>query len=113
MDKFDNVYQIMERKGITQKQLADHLNVSEQKVSDWKANRLKSWVKHIDKIAVFLGVTVAECLGLEISEKPADTINGLKEKLFETVMDFDDDMLLKLLDHASLLESAKRGTKGR
>ena len=81
LENFDTILEIMKKKNISQKQLADCLDVSEQKVSDWKANRIRSWVKHIDRIATCLGVTVGECLGISQKEKPADRISGLKEKI--------------------------------
>jgi DNA-binding Xre family transcriptional regulator len=69
MESFDNISIIMVDKNISQKQLADCLGVSEQRVHDWKVGRIKSWTKYIDKIATCLGVTIADCLGV-VTEKP-------------------------------------------
>jgi len=60
---FTNILRIMENKKVTQKQMADYIGVTEQKISDWKAGRLKSYTKHLNKMAECLGVSVDELLG--------------------------------------------------
>lgn len=67
--QFDNILEIMSKKGVTQKQLADALRVSTGKVSDWKKGTISSWNKRLPEIADFLGVSIDELAGNE--KKPA------------------------------------------
>jgi transcriptional regulator with XRE-family HTH domain len=109
LEDFDIIFNIMQSKNVNQKQLADCLGVSEQKISDWKAGRIKSWLKHIDKIAGCLGVTVGECLGVAAhKKKPTDKLSELKESIFDIMEDLSPSELQKLLEYTELLEAARR-----
>ena len=113
MEDFNIVLSLMKKNGVSQKRLADCLGVTEQKVSDWRAGRLKSWLKHIDKIAGCIGVTVGDCLGIEQKEKPTDKISELKSDIYKIMAELDLGELQRLLDHAELLEAVhKNKAKG-
>lgn len=112
MEDFNIVLNLMEKNGVSQRQLADCLGVGESKVSDWRAGRLRSWLKYIDKIAVCIGVTVGDCLGIEQKEKPTDLLDGLKSDLYKIMSQLQGDDLSKLLEHAELLEAARRSREG-
>lgn len=106
MEDFNIILNLMKKNGVSQKQLADCLGVTEQRVSDWRAGRIKSWVKYIDRIATCLGVTVGDCLGIEQKEKPTDEISELKSDIYNVMMNLKQEELQKLLEHAVLLEIA-------
>lgn len=108
MVDFDNVLAIMQSKGITQKQLADKIGVSEQKISDWKSGRIKSYMKYLNKIAEVLDVSIDELSGVEPKETPAENIGGLKKHLFELMADLTPAEEKKLLDYYDLLKAARR-----
>lgn len=107
MEDFNKIYQIMQRVNVNQKQLAEYLGVSEQKISDWKAGRIKSWVKYIDKIAECLGVTIGDCLGVE-KEKPADELSELKSYVINKAEGLGLLELQKLAEHIDLIEAARQ-----
>ena len=44
-------------KGISQKQLVEHLGLKKGTYTAWKANTAESYLKYIDEIALFLGVS--------------------------------------------------------
>lgn len=115
MEDFNKIVKLMNDKGVSQSDLADYLGVGRQKVSDWKRGSIKSWLKYIDKIAECLGVSVGECLGVDVEtkEKTADPLDGLKIRLLSVMEDLSSEELQKLLDHAELLEAARRKPKGR
>lgn len=62
----------------SQLELAQHLGVTQNVVTDWKSGRIKSYTKYIHGIADFLGVSV-EYLRGETDEKgkPPVTDGGL------------------------------------
>ena len=58
MDDFlKRTFALMKEQGKKNKDLADHLGVTPQRVTDWKSGRILSYSKHMDKIAEFLGVS--------------------------------------------------------
>lgn len=69
---------LLSEQGKTQKDLTDHLGITQNAFTDWKSGRIKSWNKHLPQIAEFLGVTV-DCI-LCKTEKPADD-NELPENV--------------------------------
>ncbi len=59
MDDFLNrTFALLKAQGKKHKDLADHLGVSPQRVTDWKSGRIFSYSKYMDRIAEFLGVSV-------------------------------------------------------
>lgn len=47
-------------KDISQKELTERINLKGSAISEWKAGRSRSYMKHLPKIAELLGVTVEE-----------------------------------------------------
>ena len=58
MWNFNIVMDMLKKNNQGQKELALFLGVTEQKISDWKNGRLKSWVKYAPRIAEFFDVPV-------------------------------------------------------
>ena len=59
MDDFlTRTFETLKAQGKKHKDLADHLGISPQRVTDWKSGRILSYSKYMDKIADFLGVSV-------------------------------------------------------
>lgn len=62
----------------SQLELAQHLGVTQNVVTDWKSGRIKSYTKYIHGIAGFLGVSVEYLRGeTDIKEKPPVIDGGL------------------------------------
>ena len=57
------IFEIMEKRNISNKQLADAIGVSPGNVSDWKSGRSKPSAEVLVKIAKFLNVSVDYLLG--------------------------------------------------
>ena len=53
----DRIFEAMKAQGKKNKELAEYLGLSPQRVTDWKSGRIASYSKHVDKIAAFLGVS--------------------------------------------------------
>ena len=53
----DRIFETMKARGKKNKELAEYLGLSPQRVTDWKSGRIASYSKHVDKIAAFLGVS--------------------------------------------------------
>lgn len=51
----------------TQKNLTDYLGITQNAFTDWKSGRIKSYTKHLEKIAEFFGVSVDYLIGSEHS----------------------------------------------
>jgi transcriptional regulator with XRE-family HTH domain len=59
------VKELMERKGIQQKELAMSVGVSQPTVSDWVRNRKDPKGENLEKVAAFFGVTTQVVRGLD------------------------------------------------
>lgn len=63
MSTFDRILKLLDEQGKKQKELTDYLGISKNSFTDWKSGRIKSYTKHISKIAEFLGVSSDYLLG--------------------------------------------------
>ena len=68
----------------SQLELAQHLGVTQNVVTDWKSGRIKSYTKYIHGIADFLGVSVAYLKG-ETDEKRKPPVNDEGQMAANTV----------------------------
>lgn len=58
MDGFlTRMFALLKAQGKKHKDLADHLGITPQRVTDWKSGRISSYSKYTDKIAEYLGVS--------------------------------------------------------
>lgn len=73
---------LLDEQGKTQKNLTDYLGITQNAFTDWKSGRIKSYQKHLSKIAEFLGVSVDYLLGkTEQKEKPSPEGESLEENV--------------------------------
>jgi transcriptional regulator with XRE-family HTH domain len=63
MTIMERVLELLKENGKEQKDLSDYLGITQQRFSDWKAERVRSYLKYIDKIADFFGVSSDYLLG--------------------------------------------------
>ena len=59
----EKIITLLKQQNKTQKNLTDFLGITQNAFTDWKSGRIKSYTKHLPKIAEFLGVTVDYLLG--------------------------------------------------
>lgn len=71
----------------TQKDLTDYLGLQKNAFSNWKHGNNTSYLKHLPKIADYLGVSIDYLLGKEKS--PLSTENGLSDSQNEIIALFD------------------------
>lgn len=71
MDTLTKILTEMKAKGITQRDMAAHLGMSENNISGWKAGKNKSYLKYISQIATILDVSTDYLLDTEQKENPA------------------------------------------
>ena len=85
MSIIDKVCVLLERQGKTQKDLCDFLGISNNRFTDWKSGRLKSYQKLLPQISEFLGVSVEELLNGDVNKiaSSADSRDELTEYLEE------------------------------
>lgn len=79
-----NVISLLHEQKKTQKSLTDYLGITQNAFTDWKSGRIKSYHKHLPKIAEFFGVTVDYLLGNETQdESPSAKANAaLSQRIF-------------------------------
>lgn len=70
MSTFDNILNLLKEQNKKQKELTDYLGISKNQFTDWKSGRIKSYNKHLDKIAEFFNVSVDYLLtGVETQQE--------------------------------------------
>lgn len=70
-----NIIKLLKEQNKTQKNLTDYLGITQNAFTDWKSGRIKSYNKHLPKIAEFFDVTVDYLLGKENENKSDDKPN--------------------------------------
>lgn len=84
-------------KGMTQKELADALNISYVNISQWERGKRNPKIETLQKIAEILGISTADFLEMENGERvtmPIETLNDICNKFvhaLEPVMMLDKD----------------------
>ena len=63
MCTLDKILELLKSQGKKQKDLTDYLGLSKNSFSNWKSGDNTSYLKHIPKIATFLGVSADYLLG--------------------------------------------------
>lgn len=92
MVTFDSILQRMKEKGKTQRELAEFLGITEHKVSHWKNNRSDSYVKYIEQISEFLGVSIEEIYGEETKNPAIENDDGNAKLLYDKLLDAGIDI---------------------
>ena len=65
MCTLDKIKELLSQKGLKQKDLTDFLNLSKNAFTNWNNGNNNSYMKHLPKIAEFLGVSVDYLVGNE------------------------------------------------
>lgn len=63
MCTLNRIIKAMKEKGVSQKQLCEHIGVSKQAFTEWKGGRNESYKKYISEIAEFLNTSTDYLLG--------------------------------------------------
>lgn len=108
MNTIDRILELLQEQGKKQKDLTDHLGVSKNRLTDWKAGRVKSYQKYLPQIAEYLGVSVDYLLGkTEIKKGAAPTgqpLSPMQEKAFNMIMSLPDSALEDLMKFLDALQ---------
>ena len=75
MDILARILRAIDDGGFKQSELADHLGLHRNNITDWKSGKSKSYTKHLPQIAEFLGVSIDYLVGNTENPTPGSTIN--------------------------------------
>lgn len=89
MNTMDLILELLKENNKEQKELCDFIGIRQQIFTDWKSGRLKSYLKHIEKIALFFNVSTDYLLGLSEDKENADPV---KEVSVDEVLSLYDGM---------------------
>lgn len=92
------IKELREKKGITQKELANALNVTQTAITYWETGKREPSAEIIEKIATYFDVTPAYIMGWEDS-KPENYY--LNEKTTKIAQDIFENKELRLLFDAA------------
>lgn len=104
MEVLTRILMLLDEKHIQQKELSDYLGLSKCAMTGWKNGNNNSYMKHLPKIAEFLGVSVDYLLG---KETPASDINFTYALYNELAHDLSDEDMQRLKQFADFLRSSK------
>ena len=95
MDVLHKILTIAFKKGISDKELCEKIGVYNSAISEWKKGKTQSYMKHLDKIAFVLGVSVSDLIETEQKEKqPTQSELSEKQKrLIKIIEGMSDDQL--------------------
>ena len=104
MSTIDRICDLLEKQNKSQKDLADHLGIGKNRITDWKTGRIHSYTKYLPQIAEFLGVSVDHLLGnpspVEASLLPAD--------LLEIIATFSETEMKELENYIHYIVSKRK-----
>ena len=89
MNTMDLILKLLKENNKEQKELCDFIGIRQQIFTDWKSGRLKSYLKHIEKIALFFNVSTDYLLGLSEDKENADPV---KEVSVDELLSLYDGM---------------------
>lgn len=72
----ENIVKLLKEQKKSQKNLTDYLGITQNAFTDWKSGRIKSYNKHLPKIAEFFGVSVDYILGTATNAKREHDISS-------------------------------------
>jgi putative transcriptional regulator len=61
-ERINKIKEVLVRKGVSQKELAQHLQKNEHTVSNWCINKAQPHLKELLRIAEFLDIDICELL---------------------------------------------------
>ncbi|MBQ4118958.1 MAG: hypothetical protein IJD45_01040 [Clostridia bacterium] len=109
MSTLDKICELLDRQGKKQKDLTDFLGISKNSFTDWKSGRIKSYTKHIPKIAEFLGVSTDYLLGTQKENPAANSDEALMFALWGgDTSDITSEMLADVRKFAQFIREKKK-----
>lgn len=90
------IKELREKKGITQKELANALNVTQTAITYWETGKREPSAEIIEKIADYFNVTPAYIMGWEDSKAEGYYLNDETAKLAQEM--FEDEDMRSLFD---------------
>ena len=104
MSTVDMICELLEKQNKSQKDLADHLGIGKNRITDWKAGRIHSYTKYLPQIADFLGVSVDYLLG---TPSPAEA-SLLPADLLAVIATFSEDEMKDLENYVHYIVSKRK-----
>lgn len=105
----DRIFELIEKSGTEQKKMAQYLGINPTSITDWKNGKTKSYMKCLDQIAEYFGVSTDYLLGKEPTHTATD--DELKFALFNGTDGITDEMFAEVKQFAEMVklrENAKR-----
>lgn len=105
----ERIINLINAKGISEKQFLQAIGLNLTAMSDWKKGRNKSYLKHINKISDYLEVSVDYLLGK--TDKPTldDELEGVDFALAGELRDLTDAEKQDILDYIRFKKAQKEG----
>lgn len=107
MCTLDIILQELKKQHKSQKQLAEHLGMSKNAISEWKSGRNESYKKYLPEIADFLEVSVSYLSGETDNPNPGSPIitdDDLKFALFNGAEGVTDEMFEEVKRFAEMVK---------
>lgn len=100
MDTKTRIFEMLDKKGMPQKALAESIGVSEDKITSWRLERSKSYNRYLVQIAQALETTPEYLLTGEKSSPPPE-----RDELRQRIDRLTPENTQKLLDFLDYIEA--------
>ncbi len=112
MNTFDRIDARLKELGKEQRELTDYLNVPQSLYSMWKSGKAHSYMKRINQIADFLGVSTDYLLGKD-NIKNRSTFDNAElnvelETLINDILNLPPSQMEKVRDYVDFLMSQRK-----
>lgn len=103
MEVLNNIIQLLKHNKRKQNELTDYLGISKNAFTNWKNGDNTSYMKHLPKIAEFLGVSVDYLLG---NDAPTDKTVFTYALYNEITHDLTQEQIDQLKKYADFLRNS-------
>ncbi len=93
-----NLSEIRKQEGVSQKRLAEELNVSAGNLCDWEKGRSEPDIETLIRIADFFDVSLDAIVGREIKDHSDIPANALKTRLLTCYNKLSEEGKIKLVE---------------
>lgn len=104
MSTINIICDLLEKQNKSQKDLADHLGIGKNRITDWKTGRIHSYTKYLPQIAEYLGVSVDYLVG---NTSPKES-SLLPAELLAIIANFSDEEMKELENYAHYIVSKRK-----
>ena len=108
MDTLHKILDLMWKLNIDERTLCERAGINKSAVTDWKKGKTKSYMRHLDKIALVLNTSVEYLRDEADSSEPSQERNEKEQAVLEQYNELTDEEKEKAREYIKFLISQRK-----